>query len=375
MSMFKPATAGNAFLKMGIFGEQGSGKTHSSALIAIGLAQHLKRLKMPQPPVMFLDTETGSDWLRALFEENKVELLVHKSRAFTDLKQAVIEADAAKAILIVDSISHFWEELQGAYEISKQKRTGNKNARLELMDWMPIKGQWKTFTTSFINSNAHIIICGRQASVYEMNVDEENNKKQMIAAGTRMAAEKGLGYESSLLVEMHSTQVGSKNRKTIVRVATVLKDRGRSLDGRQFKNPTFADFVPHVKQLNLGGTHVGIDITRNSNTLFPRSERDDRSLQRKIVLDEIESLLVLHYPGQTANEKKTKAKLIKTYFNASWTEISTLMPLEHLREGYDRMHQELEQASSRYHLAPPDEFTDEIPDDFLGKGLDHEPAA
>lgn len=374
MSMFQPAKAGNAYLKMGIFGEQGSGKSLTSSLIAIGLAQHLKRMKMAQPPVMFLDTETGSDWLRAVYEENKVEFLVHKSRAFTDLKQAVIEADAAKAILIVDSISHFWEELQGAYEVAKQKRTGNRNAKLELMDWHPIKAQWKAFTTLFINSNAHIIICGRQASVYELTVDEENNKKQMIAAGTRMAAEKGLGYESSLLVEMHSSQVGGSKKRRIDRKATILKDRGRTLDGQQFTNPRFADFIPHIKQLNLGGTHVGIDTTRTSASLFPRTERDDRGVQRKIVLDEIESLLVLHYPGQTANEKKTKARLLKTHFNASWTEVSTLFSLEQLREGYDKLHVELEQATSRYHLAPPDEFTDTIPDDFLGKDL-NEPVA
>ena len=91
-------------------------------------------------------------------------------------------------------------------------------------------------------------------------------------------------------------------------------------------------------------------------------------MQRKIVLDEIESLLVLHYPGRTANEKRTKAKLIRDHFEkASWTEIEKLMSLERLREGYDSLHMDLEKSPSNYHLPSPEPLDDEIPADVLGQ--------
>ena len=82
-------------------------------------------------------------------------------------------------------------------------------------------------------------------------------------------------------------------------------------------------------------------------------------MQRKIVLDEIESLMVYHYPGTSANDKKVKLALLRKHFAASWTEIETVMPLEKLRNGYNTMHEELEAKPSKY--AKP-EIDDEIPE-------------
>jgi hypothetical protein len=55
--------------------------------------------------------------------------------------------------------------------------------------------------------------------------------------------------------------------------------------------------------LNLGGKHMGVDATRNSAGLIPASARDNGALQRKIMLDEIESL-VLHHPGTSGADRK-----------------------------------------------------------------------
>ena len=66
------------------------------------------------------------------------------------------------------------------------------------------------------------------------------------------------------------------------------------------------------------------------------------------MIDEIQTLLVLHIPGQAASDKQRRAALIKKYFNASWTEIEEVMPLFSLRCGYDGLHRELAEAPSRY---------------------------
>lgn len=367
-SLFKKAEAGNAFLKMAMYGDTGSGKTLTSSLIAIGLAKHLRSLKMELPPVFFVDTETGSDWMEPVFKKAGVDLYTVKTRAFVDLKQAVQEADASNAILIVDSISHFWEELMQSFLSSKKQRVG-QHARLEIQDWNVIKPNWAEFTKLFLNSNAHIIVCGREASIYETVEDESSGKKQMIASGTRMAAEKGLGYEASLLVQMASVQQQNKRakEKRIVRRANIQKDRGRLLDGRSFDNPTFENFLPHISQIKLGGKHEGIPAGRNSTALFPHNDRLDRTNQRKVVLDEIMQLLVIHFAGQTAEEKRTKAKLLRKHFKAAWAEIETLMSLEDLRQGYDTLHVELNGVPSKYHLEAPEPFDDGIPAEFLGE--------
>ncbi len=187
----------------------------------------------------------------------------------------------------------------------------------------------------------------------------------MITVGTKMAAEKGLGYEPNLLIEMSSEQLREAGKKKVVRrKATVLKDRAALLDGQEFINPRFENFLPHINSLNLGGKHQGFDQTRSSVSLFPQDEKDNTGRQRRIVIDEIQTLLVLHIPGQAAADKQRRAALIKKYFNASWTEIEEVMPLLALRGGYDGLHRELEGAPSRYASNPVadlDALDDEIP--------------
>lgn len=362
MSLFTKSEKQTAYLKMGIYGEAGSGKTYTASQVAKGLALHLEKAKIGKPPVMFLDTETGANWVEPIFEQAGIEFMSHGTRAFEDLKLAVVEAEKAGAILIVDSMTHFWEEIREAYLQAKRERLRNPNARLELPDWNIIKPQWGKFTSLYLNSNCHIILCGRAGNVYEFQENDDTHKKEMITIGTRMAAEKGLGYEPNILVEMTARQVsGPRKSKRIVRTATVLKDRSTMLDGRQFDDPKFESFLPHIGRLNLGGKQTGFDESRSSSSLFPKGDRQDNSLQRKIVIDEIQSLLVSHFPGQSAVEKKSKVDLVRKHFKAAWTEIEEVMPLFDLRVGYDSLHVELEKEPSRYAIKPVEPVNDEIP--------------
>jgi hypothetical protein len=66
------------------------------------------------------------------------------------------------------------------------------------------------------------------------------------------------------------------------------------------------------------------------------------------VLDEIETLLVLHYPSQSVTDKQSKMALLRRHFNAVWTKIPELMSLLDLRVSYDSLHHELEGKTSRY---------------------------
>ena len=109
--------------------------------------------------------------------------------------------------------------------------------------------------------------------------------------------------------------------------------------------------MPHIQCLNLGGKQLGVDVSRNSGAAIPIDKRDQRRTQRKIVLAEIEDLLVTHYPASTGKDKVAKIAALKKHFNASWAEIEEVMPMEDLRAGYDTLHQELEGKASRYSSA------------------------
>jgi hypothetical protein len=339
--LFKKAEMTSAFLKMGIMGFAGSGKTFTATETAIGLIRHMRErgVAYADKPAFFLDTETGSDWVKPRFDAAGIELHTAKTRAFSDLMVAVKEAEKNASLLLVDSISHFWTEITESY-MRKKNRT-----RLQFEDWGFLKGEWRKFTDLFVNSHLHIILCGRAGYEYDYFQDEAG-KKQLEKTGIKMKAEGEMGYEPSLLVLMERAM--DMESTTVRRTATILKDRATLIDGKVFDNPTFKHFLPHVKFLNLGGEQLGVDTSRNSDHTIPAETRDHRSGQRKLVLDEIESILVLHYPGQSAVEKKAKVRALRDHFEASWTEMEQVMPLEDLRRGYNSLHVTLEGKPSRY---------------------------
>jgi len=318
-SLFKPAENQQAFLKCGIMGFAGSGKTYTGALIAKGIVEKIKSKK----PVYFVDTETGSDFLVPFFKSAGIKLFVSKSRAFVDLLASVQEAEREASVLIIDSISHFWKELQDAHK----KATGRN--RILFQDWAVLKGTWGRFTDSYLNSRVHIIMNGRAGYEYDY-FEDESGAKQLEKTGTKMKAETDMGYEPSLLLEMLREKKDNEDGKVEARLwnhtAYVLKDRTTLLEGKKFVNPTFKDFEPVFDFLNIGGEHIGVDLEKTSAVLFERDSDQnyfEQKKQREIILEDIQMELVSAYPGQSADEKKIKTDLIFDAFNTrSWTALA-----------------------------------------------------
>jgi hypothetical protein len=362
MSLFETARPTSAFLKMGIMGKQGAGKSKTAAKVAIGLIKHLKELGVDyaDKPVAFFDTEVGSDWLVPDFTGAGIEIVVAKKRSFADLLEAVRWAEANASALIIDSITHPWRELQESYMKKKNR------SFLQIDDWGYLKGQhgWAQFTDAYINSKLHIIMAGRAGDETEQYTDE-NGKRQFEKVGVKMKTEGETGFEPSLLVLMEREMNLRTNK--IVHRAYVLKDRSTLLDGAEIDDPDFKDFLPHISRLNLGGQHIGVQVSGDSQHILKTEKRDWMPVQRKIVLGEIEELLVLHHPSTGAEDKKKKIMAVRECFQASWVEVETVMPLEDLRAGYDLLHQKLEGRPSKYGTAiakdaQSNEINDSLPD-------------
>jgi hypothetical protein len=357
MSLLQPAKITSAYLKMGILGFQGGGKTKTAGKTAIGLYKYMqsKGIDCANRPVAFFDTETGSDWLIPDFQQAGVPLIVAKRRSFADLLAVVKEAEAGASVLIIDSITHPWRELCESYMRKKQRTF------LQMDDWGYLKGDhgWAKFTDLFVNSKLHIIMCGRAGYEFE-DYKDDNGKRQIEKVGTKMKTEGETGFEPSLLVLME--QVEDLRTGKVKHRATVQKDRSTLLDGEQIDNPDFKDFLPHIERLNLGGDHIGVDINGDSQHILQTEKRDWQPVQRKIALGEIEEILVRHYPGQAAADKKAKAELLRTHFQACWAEIESVMPLDRLRQGYDTLHFTLEGEHSKYYQPPAPAMNDGLPD-------------
>jgi hypothetical protein len=356
--ILKKAESTSAFAKIGILGFPGSGKTYTASLIAIGICKSTKNNK-----VAFLDTETGSDFLLPKIQAEGIEVFQAKTRAFSDLCQTIKECQKeGVGVLIIDSITHVWRDLCDSYD-----RKLNRNGRLQFQDWAKIKSEWKEYTDLYINSRLHIICCGRAGYEYDFDFNEDGTK-DLIKTATRMKVESEFAFEPSLVLEMERTteskeeikeHLGKADRKSKefkqthkpetgskwIHRCYVLKDRTDTINGMQFDYPTFDNFLPHFKALNIGGIHLGVDTTRTSEDRFDSDGNTQYYKEKNSKTrwsEEIQGLLVLHIPGQGQEDKKRKAALLKDIFDTfSWSMIEN-MPSDRLHEGYKKLKEQLE---------------------------------
>lgn len=336
MSMLKPASNKHAFAKIGLYGDAGSGKTYTAAKIAIGLHQAAKLDK----PVGMFDTEPAASYIMPLFQEAGIEFLVYdESRALKDLMAFMDEAEQACSIVIVDSITHVWRDAQDSFlkRINDQRRRKNLNPiyQLEFHHWKPIKANWQAFTDRYLSSKVHCIVCGRAGSIYEYQKNDQG-KMELITTGTKMATEKELGYEPSLLVEMIKHREDGK----IINRALVEKDRTDKINGAEIDFPDYEKLKPHFDFLNIGGQHFDSMNQRNSVDLYDDEGNDQWRRERKereIWCEEIQALLLEHYPSTSAADKKAKSAALKKTFNTgSWTKVQDMDSTE-LEAGFVEM--------------------------------------
>ncbi len=336
MSIFSDPTPANAYLKAGFLGFQGSGKTYTAVMLMIGLIEYLRKLGRPEAekPVYFLDTETGFDYVKRHFDNHNIKTRVARTRAFADLKPAILEAEASGVGLIQDSASHYWTEFMESY----MKKTNRKFIQFE--DWRFLKKEWNnSFSTLYVNSKLHFIVCGRAGYEYDYHTDEESGKRELEKTGVKMKTESEFGYEPSLLVLMERNVDTRTN--DVHRAAHVIKERNSVIDGKtfQFAAPkdkddgdtsviVFNAFLPHIKLLNIGGEHIGVDASRNSESMIPgpegKPEWQHRKEQIVIMLDEIGELVKKHHGGMSEDAKKVRGDVLEKHFGTrSWKRIET----------------------------------------------------
>lgn len=345
-----------AYAKVGLYGQQGSGKTFTSATFAIGLHEHIHSKK----PVFFFDTETGSSFVKPLFDKAKIPLVGKRSKSFADLMEAAEVAERNCDIMICDSMTHVWNDLCESYrrkkyacdkcggpgmfngkECFKCGGSGTYRDRLSVWDYAPIKKSWGEWVDFFINSKLHFFACGRAGGVYELRENLEG-KEEIMKVEDKFKSEAEYGYEMSLLIQMKPV----KTKKGIENTAFIWKDRFNLINGAEIKSPRFEDILPHINMLNIGGAHVGTVAGKDTLEMLktPRPSSEEYQKLKTIVLEEIQNMMTLRYPSSGTEDKKAKMELLKTIFKTlSWTAVES-MKLEQLEDGKALLQAHLEKS-------------------------------
>ena len=327
---FKEVGNDRPYFKAAFQGLAGSGKTFTSAQVAIGLHQQIKSTK----PIVMFDTEKSNKFLKPLFDEAGIKLVVKESRSLADLKQTMqLMREGYSDVLMIDSISHIWENVVESYK-KKLNRT-----RLQFQDWGILKPTWKNeFSDPLVNDPYHIIFSGRAGFEYGNEINEETGKREIFKSGVKMKVEGETAYEPDLLVLMERFEEVLGHDKKVWREATVLKDRSNLIDGKTFKNPVYEDLKPIVDAM-LTGVVANKDTDQADDSKLFRTEEDKYEYikKRNIVLEKIQNEFTKHLPGQSAEVKQKRVELSEKVFGTnSWTEIEG-KALDHLEIGLNNL--------------------------------------
>lgn len=229
MAGFRKAKAEQAALKMGLYGPPGSGKTFTSLLLAEGLG------KLTGKRVAYIDTERGTDFYCQAVPTRAVhpEAFDFDALYTRSLTEALAAVKALKpdehGVIVLDSVTHLWEAAMAAYS-GRQTSIGT----IPMHAWGKIKKPYKDLMAFLLSSPLHVIICGRQKTVYS----EDEETEELKATGVTMRAEGETPYEPHILIRMEGIRPKKTNEVAQI-VAYAEKDRTGVLSGRSFVNPNF----------------------------------------------------------------------------------------------------------------------------------------
>lgn len=181
--LFKKAKRKETWLKIGMSGSSGSGKTYSSLLFAKGFMGSLD-------DVGVLDTENGSASLYEHLGGFKTLSLPPPFHPQRYAKAIDVAHSEGIKFLIIDSASHEWDGEGGVLDIHS-KMQGNS-----FTNWAKINPMHKEFVDAILQSHMHIICTIRRKQDYE--IVEVNGKKVPQKMGLKEIQRDGFEYDLSL---------------------------------------------------------------------------------------------------------------------------------------------------------------------------------
>jgi hypothetical protein len=226
MSTFSKAVKHKSKLRLAIWGVSGSGKTYSSLAIAKGMGGK----------VGVIDSEHGSaSKYASIFDFDVIEM--SKPYSIDKYIEYIKLAEQNKYdILIIDSITHAWQELlEEMDKLAETKYKGNS-----FRAWGEGTPKQKLLIETINSYKGHIIVTMRSNTEWVMT---QNQKGQMQPkrVGTKVDQGKNIEYEFDMLIEMSDNHSGE-----------ILKDRTQKFQDKIINKPGIDFGKELIEWLNEG---------------------------------------------------------------------------------------------------------------------------
>jgi hypothetical protein len=318
-------------MKIGFEGWAKAGKSTTMAKVVLGTWIKEGR----KGNAVLQDTEDAGLFYNRIFEpEGLIEgknFFITPSRSLTDFVKILKMCDEDRAIMMVDSTAHLYENMSKVY------LEANKRSKILPQDHMVLKPKWKElFADPYVRAQCHALFTGRAAWEYQMEENEETGKKEFYKSGVKMKGDNETAYEADVLVLMERMQELNRDGIKVWRRGTIIGDRSGLLDGKQFDDPTFADFEPYYDFLcsstgkkeafKEGSMEGALNVSRDREWMENR-QRAER------YFEEIEGLFRSYLPGVGPKEKKVQADIFHTVFDTRSASAIGAMRAEDLDAG------------------------------------------
>jgi hypothetical protein len=323
-------------------GPNGSGKTCTTAQLAVGLA---KEYGDGADVHVFDSSNRWRTWKRLIFDVEKVPLHIHYGESIAVLQKAAeLAMRGPCSVFVADDLTVPWMEGVKAF--------GYENGNLPFERRQQLLNEWKQYVHVFRHGEFDSLACGRMGYTWEMIEDEEGYEK-LHQGDPKFNAGGGenFGYDADLELTMRRRTrklLGLfRGKLTMEHIVDVRKDAHSVLNAQQF---VFQDWTgpykPGMYRTVLDAFRPHIDFVRGlespsfddtgSGRLIVSGKTEwakDQAVRRGL-LEELDNLLNECFPG---GEKRSKIdamlrNLTLEYLNGftSWSRMTEEVKTIHL---------------------------------------------
>lgn len=242
---FEEATKEAAKARIALTGPAGSGKTYTALMLAFGLGEK----------IAVIDTERGKASLYV--GRNGWQFKTIKPTSYSPLSLADHLARAEGAgfdVVVIDSLSHYWEGKDGMLEQVDKRSGSNKFTS----GWKVVRPEEQRMIDAILAYPGHVIVTLRTKQEYVLEKNDRG-KQEPARVGLKPIQREGIEYEFDLIgdLDLTNTLTVSKSRIEGVETGVTFEKPGMDLaaevaaflaEGKQI--PTLAEYRQRAAELD-----------------------------------------------------------------------------------------------------------------------------
>lgn len=200
--------------RMFFFGDTGSGKTYTALTLASALGK-----------VGMIDTENRANLYARKFKFLQVDQDLFRENGFHPTYMSACAeqlVDAGAEVIIVDSVSDFWDGVGGGMELQAMLQASGGRYKQSQLAWAEVNRMWSQEVRKVLDLPVHVIFTARETT------DEKGNAKPACQKRTAYLFDQVLWFNAG--------------------TATVLKTDVNEMHGREIPYPT-AEHIKWIEKL------------------------------------------------------------------------------------------------------------------------------